>query len=284
MRPLTRLDDLPTVVGAAPTVLGRRDAHVWRDVPAHNGPSTTSNLLSLLSPDEHGRLATMRDSHRREQFVRGRALCRLVLSRYAPVAPETWRFRLGDRGKPAIASPRLSSPLWFSLSHSGAVSVCAVTAAGPAIGIDIERIGIGDEALPVAEQFFSEAEVEMLRGLTAAQRGEAFIRLWTLKESVAKAREVSLADELGATSFNITRPDDVTVQGLRAGRGRRWRFRLYTLDSAHVLALAVRTRGVGQFTVLTGTWADLESALVAAGAGDGPAHADPGADARGVGP
>jgi len=88
--------------------------------------------------------------------VVGRALCRHVLSRYAPVPPEEWRFALGSRGKPFVAAPALSSPLWFNLSHTDGVSVCAVTGAGPEIDIDIERIALGRDALEIAEQFFPE--------------------------------------------------------------------------------------------------------------------------------
>jgi 4'-phosphopantetheinyl transferase len=257
---LPLLTDLPTLGYGPHPAPGPRDVHVWRHVHgASIGPGRISALLALLSPDEQTRFAGLRDNRRRQNFVVGRALCRQALSRYAPVQPEEWRFALGSRGKPFVAAPALSSPLWFNLSHTEGVSVCAVTGAGPEIGIDIERIALGRDALEIAEQFFPEVEMNALRLLPASQRGETIVRLWALKESFVKAREASLADGISSTAFDLERTDDIGVTLCESlhERSQEWRFNLFRLDPARIVALAVRTQTTGPLSLRAGTYLEL---------------------------
>jgi len=206
-----------------------------------------------------GLAAKSSDSNRRQQFVVGRALCRYVLSRYAPVPPEEWRFKLGSRAKPAIAAPALFWPLWFNLSHTDGVSVCAVTGAGPDIDIDIERIPLARDALEIAEQFFPEAEMNALRLLPAAQRGETFVRIWALKESFVKARETSLADGIGGTASNLARRDHIGITFYEPlhERAQEWRFHLFQLDPGQIVALAVRTQTTKPVSLRVGICLEL---------------------------
>ena len=261
MRPvLPLLTDLPTIGPGPHPAPGPLDVHVWRhDHGASIGPERISALLALLSPEEHARFARLRDNRRRQHFVVGRALCRNVLSRYAPVPAEEWRFALGSRGKPSVAAPALPSPLWFNLSHADGVSVCAVTGAGPEIGIDIERIALGRDALEIAEQFFPEVEANALRLLPAAQRGETIVRIWALKESFVKARETSLADGICGTAFDLARPDDIGVTFCEPlhERAQEWQFNLFRLDLARIVALSVRTQTTGPLSLRAGTCLEL---------------------------
>ncbi len=251
------LTDLPTIGRGPHPALGPLDVHVWHhDHEALMEREHVAAALTLLSPDEHERLARLRDDRRRRQFLLGRVLCRCVLSRYAPVRPEDWRFRLGSRGKPSIAAPVLSSPLWFSLSHADGVSACAVTGAGPEIGIDIERMALGSDALEVAAQFFPEAEVNALRRLPRAQRGEAFVRFWALKESFVKARGTSLADGLSGTTFDLDRVSDIGVTFAEPLNelAEQWRFKLFQFDQFLIFALAVRPQATGDLKMRVGKW------------------------------
>lgn len=231
------------------------EVHIWRhNHGADMEPERLAGLLALLSPDEHERLARLRDPHRRRNFVVGRALCRRVLSHYAPVRPEDWRFGMGKRGKPVIAAPLVSSPLWFSLSHTDGVSVCAVTGASHAIGIDIEPVNSGKGGMEIAEQFFSEEEVVALRRLPPSLRNEVFVRFWVLKESFVKARETSLADGLSGTTFNLACLDNIEVTFAESlnERAEQWRFKLLELDEALIFALAVCTQATGPFKLRVG--------------------------------
>lgn len=239
---------------------GALEAHLWiHHHRADVGYEQITALLSLLSPDEHTRLARLRDNRRRRQFAVGRALCRRVLSQYAPVPPQGWNFALGSRGKPFVTAPALPSPLWFNLSHTDGASICAVTGAGPDIGVDIERLAPERDALEIAEQFFPQAEANALRLLPTPQRHETFMRLWALKESFAKAGETSLADGISGTSFDLAPLDDIGVtfgEPLHE-RAQDWSFKLVSIDPARIVALAVHKQTTGPLHLRTGTFPGL---------------------------
>lgn len=254
---LANLADLPTIGQGRSQALGPLDVHIWHH--HHDALMEREHVaaaLTLLSPDEHERLARLRDDRRRRQFLLGRALCRCVLSQYAPVRPQDWRFRLGSYGKPSIAAPVLSTALWFSLSHADGVSVCAVTGAGPEIGVDIERIASGSEALEIAAQFFPEEEVKRLRSLPPLRRPEAFVQTWALKESFVKARGTSLADGLSGTTFDLDRLSDIGVTFAEPLNelAEQWRFKLFQFGQSLIFALAVRPQTAGDLKLRVGKW------------------------------
>ena len=86
------------------------------------------------------------------------------------------RFDAGENGKPVC----LSRPdIYFSLSHSGDVALCALSDAP--VGCDAEVIGRVTPA--VAKRCFSPEEISAFRGEKDAV---GLCRLWTLKESALK--------------------------------------------------------------------------------------------------
>ena len=104
------------------------------------------------------------------------SLARKMLAEATGEKPENIVFYRGENGKPLT---RL--PLFFNCSHSGDHVVCAVSK--KEIGVDLERIR------PVHERMErAEAERRWLAALPQARRAEAFLRLWTLKESWIKCR------------------------------------------------------------------------------------------------
>lgn len=106
------------------------------------------------------------------------ALARKMLAEAAGEKPEDIRFYRGENGKPLT---RL--PLFFNCSHSGDYVACAISERE--IGVDLERIRPVHERM---ERTLTEAERLWLAALPQAQRDEAFLRLWTLKESWIKCR------------------------------------------------------------------------------------------------
>jgi phosphopantetheinyl transferase len=90
-------------------------------------------------------------------------------------------------GKPFFADPSLP---FFSLSHSGNCTVCAV---GPApCGVDIqEHLFHGqhrstDEILRIGNRFFHSDEAERLNQASADEIPSLFFDIWTAKESYVK--------------------------------------------------------------------------------------------------
>lgn len=85
----------------------------------------------------------------------------------------------GAFGKPFLPP---SAGLWFSLSHTGGWTLCAVSESE--VGLDAQTLTPCDEE--ICGLYFTEAERACLSAAPAVQRGALFTRLWTLKESYLK--------------------------------------------------------------------------------------------------
>lgn len=209
-----------------------------------NDPATLAAYDALLTPDErtrHGRFHFERDQR---LFLATRALVRTVLSQYAPVAPADWRFGAGEHGKPHIAPPR-APHLWFNLSNTRGLVVCAVSLAHEALGTDVEAIDRRGELLAIADRSFSPFERAALRALPAEAQLARFFAYWTLKESYIKARGLGLALPLDAFSFLLDDRDEVGVafEPRLGDDASRWRFALHQASPRHMLAVGVDTGG-----------------------------------------
>ncbi len=94
--------------------------------------------------------------------------------------PEELSYFYGTNGKPYLKN----LPLYFSLSHSGSMVLCAVSSRE--IGADIQEIVQGAE-MRTANRFFPDAERELLSGCAdEAERRRLFFALWTKKEAYGK--------------------------------------------------------------------------------------------------
>src|SRR5690606_23970266 len=98
----------------------------------------------------------------------------------------------------------------------------------------------------LARRFFSPAEVEWLGSLPETRVREAFLDLWTLKESVLKAIGTGLATPLKSFTIEI----DELVARLRFApeleehASADWRLFRLAPSSTHRLAIAVRSRAL----------------------------------------
>lgn len=124
-----------------------------------------------------------------------------MLSRYAPVDPASWRFAVGEHGKPRLAGAPIS--LDFNISHSGDWLVCAVTG-GTAVGVDIEHCRERRDVMKLAGRFFNAAELEDLQASSGATQVQRFYDYWTLKEASVKSLGQALAPALESCSFQLT--------------------------------------------------------------------------------
>ena len=221
-----------------------QDVHLWFYLYQERELSELKEAyFRLLGPDEKDRYARLKLPEHRRQYLATRALCRWALSRYAPVRPADWRFQSGPLGKPSIAAPAISPPIWFNLSHADDLSVCVVSRATEFVGVDIETIDPKAPHLDIAASFFPPAEVEILRSLAPDRVSEAFVCRWTLKESFVKAREVDLGSGLADATFDLSDPSDISVSfaGALNEQSANWCFELRRLADTRILALAVRS-------------------------------------------
>lgn len=148
-------------------------------------PADPSGFGALLDDGERAEAASFSLMDRGRRFMIGRAALRSLLSAHnaGSVTETAWRFGRSKNGKPFVRSPETQAP-FFNLSHAGDLIAIAISNAVK-VGIDIEA----GQAFPPEEipwHLFSEGEQRHLRAAAPQDFWHAFMRLWTLKEAIAK--------------------------------------------------------------------------------------------------
>ena len=124
----------------------------------------------------------------RRRSLLGRALLRRLLVRATGFSSACWTFDAEPSGRPIARNGRCVRVPSVSLSHSGGWVACAVSDAGP-VGIDIEVHRLSRNFAGIAAAAFGPDE----RWQVAANGASGFYRIWTLKEAMAKASGVGIA-------------------------------------------------------------------------------------------
>lgn len=233
-------------------VLLDREVHVWHaDLRA--AEEDNPSLISLLDGEETQRAARFKVESAHKQFVTSHAFTRLALAPYLGIRPTDIRFKLTEHGKPEI----VDHPLPFNLSHTDSNAVVAITA-GPAVGVDVERVRQNVEALDLAKRFFSAPEVEWLRSQPSAETANSFFSCWTAKEAYIKACGIGLSMPLAEFSL-IPRGDDQPLE-LKitedSGRSKAWSVWPLDLGAELRAAVAVEAENV---IVRVGNWAWMKA-------------------------
>ena len=127
------------------------------------------------------------------------SLCAWMLLAYAlgKRGIETFDVEYNDCGKPYL---RDRADVFFNLSHSGNVCMCAVS--DKEVGCDVQQIALAN--LKIAERFFHPDEVKLLNELPADQKNDMFYRIWTLKESFVKTIGKGMSIALSGFSFDFS--------------------------------------------------------------------------------
>lgn len=166
----------------------------------------------LLSPEEVARRNRFVFPKDRALFQRSHVFLRRVLSQYADVAPEEWRFEANSYGRPRIGGGNAPfGPLEFSLSHTAGMIAVAVSAFAE-IGIDVERSDRADVGPEIASRYFAPAEIDELEGMSPERKRERFFELWTLKEAYVKARGMGLTLPLDRFRFRQDAAGEVAIE------------------------------------------------------------------------
>jgi 4'-phosphopantetheinyl transferase len=180
--------------------LMQKEVHLWL-IAADVRPGKLESLRSLLFPDEEERAQKLQHQDQQRRFIASRAALRLILSRYTNTPPVGLAFSYGRHGKPAVAELRENRTIHFNLSHSGPLSLVAVSE--EEVGIDLELPRDDIPAVEIAERCFSASERSALSALPQAKQIEAFFRCWTRKESYIKARGEGLSFPLDRFSVSL---------------------------------------------------------------------------------
>lgn len=159
---------------------------------------------SWLGAAECQRLAAMGSLLRRQQFLAGHALARVMASEHFGGEPAQWQWQVASQGRPYLQ--REDVQVHLSLSHSGNRLACAVS--NETIGLDLQVAGRVRDWRAVAAYVFSSTEQHYLAMLPEAEAAAEFLALWTLKEArgkylgeglqLARARQYSAKPAHGA--------------------------------------------------------------------------------------
>ncbi len=242
----------PAAVAAPARLEVRQGIDIWLTFydeivdPAHH-----SRLRLLLTPEEAAQEHRFYFEHDRRRYLVTRAMVRLLLSRYAPVAPERWAFSKNAYGRPAIAEhitadEPAARDLRFNISHTRGLIVLAVTR-GRELGVDVENLAVRNISLDVADRFFSPSEAAELMRHPKERQQERFFEYWTFKESYIKARGMGLSLPLDGFSFDFPKPETVRIDidPSLEDSPERWNFWQCRPSPEHLMAIcAERETGV----------------------------------------
>lgn len=179
-----------------PIELSADEVHVWA-VPLESAAASRDELWAILSADERERAGRFRFDDVRRRFVTARAALRMLLGRYAALAPANISFAYEAHGKPRLAAANATAGLCFNLAHSAELALVAV-ATGCEVGIDVERLRAVRHLEQIARRYFHPAEAATVLAGPPTARQAAFFRCWTGKEAVLKAVGSGLSNSLAA--------------------------------------------------------------------------------------
>ena len=137
------------------------------------------SLRSRLSAARLTYIDSLHGASRQQSFTASLLLDEAV-RRCFPSVPRPLDIAANENGKPYLTAV---PAVHFSLSHSAAWAVCAVS--DHPVGVDIQQCRSFNPN--IADRFFHPDEVQYLSSLSPAERENAFYTLWALKESYVKA-------------------------------------------------------------------------------------------------
>lgn len=137
-----------------------------------------------LSADELAHAQRLPQPQDRNRYLTGRLLARHLLSAMVgdQVSPRAWRFGRDRLGKPIVASQ--FPTVHFNIAYAADLVAVAADCAAP-VGIDVERLD-AMAVMDLPETVLSRHERAALALLPEGIRGSEFLKLWTLKEAIAK--------------------------------------------------------------------------------------------------
>ena len=220
------------------------EIHVWRaflEVPS----TRLKSLHSILSDDEANQSVRYCFERDRRRFIIRRGLLRCILSRYLGQSPRALAFQCNNHGKPALASMSGAPSLCFNVSHSGELTLYAITR-NREVGVDIEYVRPFEDAEDIVKHFFSSREKAEFGTLPARIKNQAFFACWTRKEAYIKARGEGLSYPLSNFSVSMIPDESAGLVEIKGDKNKKSRWTLKTIlpGAGYVAAVAVEGHGL----------------------------------------
>ncbi|QDT07637.1 4'-phosphopantetheinyl transferase sfp [Rubripirellula lacrimiformis] len=193
-----------------------------------------------LDESERTRADRFRQPTSRNQHVIGRGMARRLLG-VGDISPAAISFDTETFGKPFVTGPDVARRP-FNVAHTDGLVVCGI--ADPSdwlVGVDVECLNRRtDPAL--ADRYFSKPEIDYLKQYrNESDRRNAFLRVWTLKESFIKAIGTGLQTPLADFAFEDIDSPCPTIRMLdpKLHSDRQWQFFSITPRQGFIGAIAV---------------------------------------------
>ncbi len=147
-----------------------------------------NKLSRLLSSYEWVVAQRFHNKNDCECFIINRALVRQIISCYLDqkIDAAKVQFIYNKFKKPFVDHSQNPDNIYFNVSYSNEYCVVAVSV-GVEIGVDIEYKRDNLDIFSIAESFFSEKEIVLLRNVVINQQVDTFYNIWTQKEALIKA-------------------------------------------------------------------------------------------------
>jgi 4'-phosphopantetheinyl transferase len=197
------------------------------------------HLLDLLDEDERRRHSGFLRAADRARFLVAHALTRIVAAHHVAIAPRAVRYaaKLEAHEKPRFGDT--ASELQFSISHSGACVVVAISRAVP-LGVDVECVDATAPEASLVASVLCATEQQAFTAMPSAARPWGFCRYWTRKEAVLKATGDGLA--IAPLRIAVTAPERAPALVGWSGAGRpSTSVHLYDLDAPSGYAASLAT-------------------------------------------
>lgn len=191
--------------------------------------------LMLLPERERFRAAGMTHVADAQRWIRARIALRLVLATHVGIGAARTPFALSPHGKPHLNS----ADLQFSISHSGARLLVAVSREGP-VGVDVETRATVDMSEHRRSAIERAAAALVPSTALPTQTGVSrFLQAWVRLEALAKATGTGI----GAVLEHAMRQPPACVESwadaMLSVEGRRLRLEDLTLPAASAAAVAL---------------------------------------------
>ena len=192
------------------------------------GSEDYRKYLPLLSSDRVASINGLRNDEDKVRSVCGELLARKLISDAYGLSNHEIEFACAAGGKPFW---RGRPDFFFNISHSG--DWVAVISGKDETGVDVEKTASGVEA-ELPPLVLSQEELMLYRALQRDAAIAYFYRLWTLKESLLKAKGCGLS--LNPARITLRIAADGKTEALIDGVRQKASFREYRLLKGYCLA------------------------------------------------
>ncbi len=148
-------------------------------------------LKKMLSEIELERCKRFVFDRDRNTYIIAHGLLREKLGRQIGQDAKNVNIAIGDNGKPMLES----GDVFFNLSHSNQWVAMAFSYDSE-LGVDVESTSPVRNWQEIVPNYFSDAEKWYIDNCSEAQQYIAFLKCWTRKEAVLKAKGTGLTEQL----------------------------------------------------------------------------------------